>query len=358
MDQRGYQLRVLVPNPATPDVDAPAGLCPDGGVPVSRVDAKQALFSGDVRRSRAIVHEARRIEESFSPDLIHLSTGLSPSSLLLFLMTHGPDRPAVLVTVHGQWPDHVPVAGSPLERVLETATGVTCFSRATLEWTIAQCPTLRSRSSLIRHALPAPSGTEDDGSGRSSREIAFVGRLSSEKGADLALRALSLLRGRYPDLHLTLAGDGPDRPALIALAHALDLADAVTFAGWLAPEQVRALMRRSTLLLVPSRRESFGLSAAEAAQESCPVVATAVGGLPEVCLDGETGLLCPPEDPGALAEAAARLLAEPALARRLGRTARERSAADLGWSEHLDAFEQLSLRLMQSSSAAESRVPQ
>jgi glycosyltransferase involved in cell wall biosynthesis len=85
------------------------------------------------------------------------------------------------------------------------------------------------------------------------------------------------------------------------------------------------LLNDVTLVLVPSRYEAFGLTALEAAQMARPVVATRVGGLPEVVVDGKTGLLVEPDDPVALARAIVTLLQDRGRAERLGRAARERA---------------------------------
>jgi glycogen(starch) synthase len=102
----------------------------------------------------------------------------------------------------------------------------------------------------------------------------------------------------------------------------------------------------ATLLVVPSRwKEAFGLVALQAAQQARPVVGSRVGGLPEVVLHEETGLLVEREDPEALARAVLRLLADPTLAIRLGEGGRSRAAQHFSWTAHLDSFSKLYARL-------------
>jgi len=147
--------------------------------------------------------------------------------------------------------------------------------------------------------------------------IVYVGRLSHVKGADVLLEALALLPR---EVQLAVAGDGPQCAALQARAARPDLAGRVWLLGQLA--DVRPLLRAGDLYAQPSRREAFGLAAAEASACGLPVVASAVGGLRQIVRDAITGLLVPPEQPAALAAALARLLDDPALARRLGAAGR------------------------------------
>ena len=154
--------------------------------------------------------------------------------------------------------------------------------------------------------------------------VCCAGRLSHEKGFDVALRALAELEGVF----LHLVGDGPDRKALEELAAELGLEGRVRFEGWV--QDVRPALERCDVFVAPSRREAFGMAVAEAMAAGLPVVASAVGGLPELVVHGETGLLVPPDDPRALAGAVCTLVKDPASARRMGRAGRERVLRHFG----------------------------
>jgi glycogen(starch) synthase len=104
------------------------------------------------------------------------------------------------------------------------------------------------------------------------------------------------------------------------------------------------LIKDSTLVVMPSRTEPFGLVALQAAQMGRPIVATRVGGLPEVILDGETGLLVEANDSDALASAILRLLRSPEWARQMGLTAHLRADREFGWAQHVSAYEELYVR--------------
>ncbi|MBC7542430.1 MAG: glycosyltransferase [Candidatus Sericytochromatia bacterium] len=163
--------------------------------------------------------------------------------------------------------------------------------------------------------------------------IGAVGNLVPEKGFDLLLIACAQLLKVAPDRPLTVAiiGDGPQRAALELQAERLGLRGRITWHGAVAPEQLPALYRTMTVVAMPSRRESFGVVALEAAACGRPVVATSVGGLPETVADGVSGLLVTPEDPVALALALARLLQDADLRERLGKAGRERAVRLFDW---------------------------
>jgi glycosyltransferase involved in cell wall biosynthesis len=149
--------------------------------------------------------------------------------------------------------------------------------------------------------------------------VAMVSVLRDGKGHDIAFDAVHHLRQRHPGLRLLVAGDGPARASIERLAQ--PLGDAVVFAGF--RRDVVDLLGASDVLLLPSRMDAFPTSLLEAASVGLPVVATAVGGIPEIVDDGRTGLLIdgPPTSAG-VARAVGRLLDDPALRMRQGRLAR------------------------------------
>jgi glycogen(starch) synthase len=152
---------------------------------------------------------------------------------------------------------------------------------------------------VIPGMLPPELGTIAPAAQDARREgLAFVGRLVSEKGVDVLLRAMVVIRHRGNAVPLRIYGDGPERPALERLVreHALT---GVTFHGWADRAGVAAALRGTRVLVVPSRFEPFGIVALEALASGCLVVCSNVGGLPEAV--GPTGFLVAPNDPEALA---------------------------------------------------------
>lgn len=152
------------------------------------------------------------------------------------------------------------------------------------------------------------------------RVVGAFGRLSREKGFDLLVEAMGPLQG---EARLLLGGEGPQREALAAQVEANRLGEAVSLTGFV--EHVPEFLGQIGIFVLPSRSEGLGLVLVEAMAAGRPVVATRVGGVPEVVSDGETGLLVPTENPAALSEAIRRLLADPDLARRMGEAGRRRA---------------------------------
>jgi glycosyltransferase involved in cell wall biosynthesis len=149
-----------------------------------------------------------------------------------------------------------------------------------------------------------------------------LGRLHTEKGFDILLRALPAL----PDARLVLAGDGPERAALMRLAGALGVGGRVVFAGW--RQDIAALLAAADVLVCPSRCEPLGNVILEAWSAARPVVAAAVEGPSELIADGVDGALFPSENPDALARVLAALLAAPERARAMAAAGRQRFLAD------------------------------
>jgi glycosyltransferase involved in cell wall biosynthesis len=147
--------------------------------------------------------------------------------------------------------------------------------------------------------------------------VGSVGRLEPEKGHQVLLAAWPDIAARDQRARLLLVGDGSQREALEGAAAALgEAARSVRFLGW--HDEVASLTGILDLAVLPSYREALGLAVIEALASGRPVVASAVGGIPELIKDGQTGLLVPPGDSAALAKAITRLLEDPAYAARLG----------------------------------------
>jgi N-acetyl-alpha-D-glucosaminyl L-malate synthase BshA len=188
----------------------------------------------------------------------------------------------------------------------------------------------------LRELFPRLSGWDDPARrpsvlfhGSSFRALKRVGDVVR------ALAAISKTR----EAALVLVGDGPERPAVEALARELGVAERVRFLGLLP--RFADLLARSDLFVLPSATESFGLAALEALACGVPVVASEVGGLPEVVRNRETGLLVPPADPGALAAACLSLLEDEPRRRAFAAAARADALARFDPEPTIDHYETL-----------------
>jgi glycosyltransferase involved in cell wall biosynthesis len=145
-----------------------------------------------------------------------------------------------------------------------------------------------------------------------------------------ALAAFVLVRRQLPSVRLTVAGSGPARDQLVAIAKRLGIEDAVTFTGSLNRDAIAALYRSASLMLNPSRADNMPNSVLEAMAAGVPVVSTNVGGVPFIIRDGVTGLLVQPGDDAAMAAAMLRILMTPAFAKAL-REAALRDVEQYAW---------------------------
>jgi glycosyltransferase involved in cell wall biosynthesis len=192
----------------------------------------------------------------------------------------------------------------------------------------------------LRRFSPAPAGAAADP--RFGPTMIFACRqLFPRKGIRFLIEAAAQLKARFPDLKVVVAGDGFERPDLIALAERLGIARDVTFLGWVANSDLPQYYRAAALSVIPSLEEGFGIPAAEAMGCETAVVASDAGGLPEVVEHGVTGLIVPRGDANALAEAIGALLADPARRARMGRAGRERALRLFDWDRSAQQFEQI-----------------
>jgi glycosyltransferase involved in cell wall biosynthesis len=155
--------------------------------------------------------------------------------------------------------------------------------------------------------LPTEVGDEAD-----PPEVLYAGRLSPEKGV---LELVEAARG----MNFVVAGDGPLRSRVPQAR------------GFVPPEELARLYARAAVVVCPSHREGFGVACLEAMAHGRPVVASAVGGLLDLVVDGETGIQVPPDDVSALRSAIEQLLGDRELRRRMGAAGRRRAAEHFSW---------------------------
>ncbi|MBL0059190.1 MAG: glycosyltransferase [Elusimicrobia bacterium] len=170
--------------------------------------------------------------------------------------------------------------------------------------------------------------------------IGFVGRLDDEiKGIRVLLQAAKRVVQKAPTARFLIVGDGPDRQVLEKTSETLGLKDFVSFTGEIP--NAAGHFSEFDLFVLPSRFEGFGIGLLEAMWAGCPVVATRTGGIPEVILDGETGLLVPPEDPKALADALLLLLTDPEKRSAMGRKASSHIETHFRWEKFVEDTESI-----------------
>lgn len=213
------------------------------------------------------------------------------------------------------------------------ADAITCCSEAVRQFVLARLDADASKAMTIHNGVdlevfdsPQRAGRQELKLREGGLVIGTVCRLDEpKKGLAVLLRALAGLAKRdgLPPWQCLLVGEGPARDRLATLASELGLSDRVVFAG--PRRDVARVLAALDLFVCPSLYEGFGIAIVEAMAAGRPVVASAVGGIPEIVVNRDTGLLVPPGDETALAEAMADLLADRDRARKMGLRGRERA---------------------------------
>ncbi len=174
--------------------------------------------------------------------------------------------------------------------------------------------------------------------------VLFVGRLAEKKGVTYLISAMAAVAGQFPNSKLVIVGDGPERAALQLQVSQLGLSGSVVFAGSIPNHQLPSYYRAADVFVLPSivdsrgDTEGLGVVLLEAIAAGTPVVASNVGGIPDVILDKKTGLLAPQKDSGELASAVVALLRSKPLSGKLAAAAKKHIATNYSWQKIAGKF--------------------
>jgi glycosyltransferase involved in cell wall biosynthesis len=290
--------------------------------------------------------EVVRLVRRFRPDIVH--THSSKAGILGRLGAALASAPLRLFTAHGWafaahdglaarlylWADRL---AAPLTSI------VVCVNERERTDGLRARTCRIDRTVVIHNAVDVRATPQATLSGMPPR-ILSVGRFKAPKDPLTLVRALAQLDpGSF---HATLVGDGPDRPAVAGAVRQARLDLTIDLVG--ERHDVPALLAGADAFVLSSLSEGLPISLLEAMAAGLPVVASAVGGVPEAVVDGESGLLVPPADPDALARALSTLLADANLRRCLGAAARERAVALFDLRRFRDAHLRLYRDLLDS----------
>lgn len=280
---------------------------------------------------------------------------------------YDPRRTGFLSTIHSSYPYFLERSlGDRVKSRLEQASlaraghPVVAVSDAVQRHLLAHTRLDPQRIHLIRNGIStdvefipgavAPQVRAAIGLADGERYAVAVARLSREKGIDVLLEAWPRVAAARPELRLVVVGDGAESAALAARAAALGLGGRVFFAGFQA--EVFPWLAGAAVFVNPSRFEGLPMGVLEAQLAGVPLVATAVGGVPEVVADGVSGLLVEPQDPAALGAAILRLLAEPERAHAMAAEGRRQVLAGYDIRGTVARYEELYRVLAGGSRAA------
>lgn len=341
-ERRGHTIEVVTSN-VSPELAAEDVW---RGVAIHRFHFRRALTQRDPGLIKEVAAGVTALKARLSPDVIHLNT-TDPGVFFHFMTRKASPAPTVL-TMHafssvGRGPESLEV------HALESSDWVIGVSESMLADARGLVPAIAECSSLIYPALPTPDEAPRAGAAHPPR-LVCAGRMLPVKGFDVAVRAFARIAPKCRDACLVLAGDGASRCELEALAAELDVGHRVDFPGWTAPDRIPELIRQSSAVVVPSRwKEPFGLIAAQAGQQGRPVIASRTGGLAEIVVHGQTGLLVEPDRDVELSEAMLWMLEHPEEAARMGERGRDRVTAAFGWSHCVNQHEAIYRRVADRS---------
>lgn len=169
-------------------------------------------------------------------------------------------------------------------------------------------------------------------------------------GLDVLLKAFAQLDQLKPgQALLRIAGDGPELARLQALAERLGIAEWIEWLGAMPNAEIAQFYQNLDVVVVPSRQESFGVTAVEGSACARPIIASRVGGLPEVVIDGETGIMVEPENVGELVQAMKELVERPEERARMGQAGREFVLRNYAWEENVTEMERVYREMLRRS---------
>lgn len=263
-------------------------------------------------------------------------------------------RTPLVSTKHNDDPFRLGVFRHVERALARRARAVVAISDSLARFNVERVGLPREKVTVIPYGLddvPPNSGDGDGGADAvavadDADVLLAIGRLVPQKGHDVAVAALPAIRAEHPRAILVVLGEGPLRARLEAQAAALGVAGAVVLPG--RTSDVRSWLERAAMLVHPARWEGFGLVVLETMLAGRPVVASRVSALPELVVDGETGLLVPVDDPAALSAAVSRLLDDRNLAERLGAGGRVRARSEFSVARMAERTHALYARVLAS----------
>lgn len=336
MQQRGHRYLVLAQKDKSTWLDEETYQ----DIQIRRLDFDTAIVKQQFFLIKEINKTVQNILHSFKPDVIHLHTAHGASALIFFMLRKLFNVP-ILLTAHGhyQCPQNSEIF--PLAKMVLTAPDyISCVSNSVMQVIKEHSPELQHKMCFIHNSLDFPD--------IAPKPLPFdppillcLGRLTFEKGFDTAIKAMSLIIKEFPSAKLIIAGEGIEKQSLINLVNELQLNSCVSFTGRINAEEIYHLINDATAVLMPSTFEAFGLVALETGFLKRPLIGSNTGGIAEIVIDQETGLLVPPGDEHKWYDAIKSLFNNPEYAVNLGEKARQHIDESFQFSSFLDNYEKI-----------------
>jgi glycosyltransferase involved in cell wall biosynthesis len=357
---RGYET-ILVAGSVGQGEQSMAYVADELGVPVVTIPHLHREIS-PVRDLLATVRLARIIRAE-RPTILHTHTAKAGAVGRAAALLAGRRRPPIIVhTFHGHvlrgyfgpfWTGAFRLLERQLARITDMLVAVSPEVRDEL---VSYGVAPASKFRIVRLGIELDERLSPDGAARAETRrvmgirddrfvVGWIGRMTAVKRTDVVLRAFRRLRDEGVDAVLCMVGDGPDRRSVEDLAGELGVMRDCLFPGY--QEDVAPFFAAFDVFVLPSGNEGTPVTAIEALAGGCPVVATRVGGVPDVVTDGEDGFLVEPGDIEALAERLARLANDPALRAAMGGAGRDRMRSRYAVDRLIDDIDRLYLDLLE-----------
>ncbi len=227
-----------------------------------------------------------------------------------------------------------------------------CVSQAVADFSVAQSGLSQQKIVVIpngvdiaRFASAVPADLTALAIPRGSQVLLTIGRLDRQKGLSTLIEAAAIVAPKFGNTHFLLVGEGSQRAEIENLIREKGLVERVHLAGWRT--DVPELLAAGTALVLSSLWEGMPNVVLEAMAAGLPVVTTRVEGTSELVIEGQTGLLVPPQSPAELAAAIETILSNPAQAKSMGQLGRERAATEFSWDKMVNRYSELYSRLIQ-----------
>jgi glycosyltransferase involved in cell wall biosynthesis len=334
-----YALRVWLS--PSPDVDPLADSLEARGIPVDRV--AEIALPWTWGRMLTLWSQLRRL----GPKLVHFHAGGSGAQPHLPTLARHAGAEHLVLTRHLSTTGLDPWARPAERRIFQSVDAVTVSSGAVREVLVQETGVDRERIRVVPNGVDPPDEPKERPAARRLRDQFGVGmfkplwvcaaRLEEAKGHAVLLEALARVKERGLDFVAALAGDGSLRSTLERLAVALGLDAQVRFLGHV--DSIGPLILAADACVLASRWEAQPWFVLESMARARPVLAAAVGGVPELMDDGVHGRLVPADDPEALAAVLEEFHRKPDIPRRLGLSAAQRLGTSLTWDRSIEAFE-------------------
>jgi glycosyltransferase involved in cell wall biosynthesis len=365
LGERGYET-ILVAGSVGQGEQSMAYIADELGVPVVTIPHLHREIS-PVRDLLATIRLAR-IMRAERPEILHTHTAKAGAVGRVAALLAGRRRPPIIVhTFHGHvlrgyfgrfWTGVFRLLERLLARITDVLVAVSPEVRDELV-AFGIAPATKFR--VIRLGIELDERLSPDSAARAETRrvmgigderfvVGWIGRMTAVKRTDVVLESFRKLRDEGVDAVLCMVGDGPDRHSVEDLAGELGIMRDSLFPGY--QEDVGPFFAAFDVFVLPSGNEGTPVTAIEALASGCPVVATRVGGVPDVVTDGEDGFLVDPGDVEGLAASLARLANDPALRARMGGAGRERMRSRYAVDRLIDDIDRLYRDLLQQKGIA------